>query len=51
MDWYKRQCIKISEYIPKPYKHFGRNFNVKVGLPNYATQWDFKTAAGVHTSN
>ena len=51
MDWYKRQCIKISEYIPKPYKHFWRNFNVKVDLPNHATQWDFKTAAGVHTSN
>ena len=39
-----RQCFT------KPYEHFGRDNNVKVDLPNYATKADLKNAEGINTS-
>ena len=23
LNWYKRHCIKMSQYFPKPFRHFG----------------------------
>ena len=34
--------IKMIQYFPKPYKHFGGDINVKVDLSNYATKIDIK---------
>ena len=47
----KRHCIKMSEYFPKLFKHFGRNINVKVDLSNSATKTDLKNITQVDTSN
>ena len=41
----------MSEYFPKPFKSFGRNFNVKVDLFNYATKTDLKNVKYVNTSS
>ena len=41
----------MSEYLPKPFKSFGRNINVKVALSNYATKTDLKNLAHVDTSS
>ena len=43
----KFTCIKMSQYFPKPFEPFGRDINVKVDLPNYATKADLKNATGV----
>ena len=43
--------MKMSKYFPKPYKPFGRNINVKVGLSNYATKADIKHISHVDTSS
>ena len=43
--------IIMSQYFPKPFRSFGRNINVKVDLPNYATKTDLKTVTQVNTSN
>ena len=40
----------MSQYFSKPYKPFGRDINVKVGLLNYATKADLKNATGIDTS-
>ena len=40
----------MSQYFSKPYKPFGRDINVKVGLLNYATKPDLKNATGIDTS-
>ena len=40
----------MSQYFP-PYRSFGRNINVKVDLPNYATKTDLKEATEIDTSN
>ena len=40
----------MSQYFSKPYKPFGRDINVKVGLFNYATKADLKNATGIDTS-
>ena len=43
--------MKMSQYFPKPFRSFGRNINVKVDLPNYATKkTDIKTISHVDTS-
>ena len=42
--------MKMSQYFPKPFRSFGRNINVKVDLPNYATKADIKTISHVDTS-
>ena len=31
-------CIKTSQYFPKPYELFGGDINVKVDFSNYATK-------------
>ena len=40
----------MSQYIPKPFKSFGRNINIKVDLSNYATKIDLKNVTHVDTS-
>ena len=40
----------MSQYFPKLYKPFGRDSNVKVDLPNYATKTDIKNILHVDTS-
>ena len=40
----------MSQYFSKPYKPFGRDINVKVGLLNCATKADLKNATGIDTS-
>ena len=41
----------MSQYFPKPFRSFGENINVKVGVSNYATKTDLKNIAHVNTSN
>ena len=41
----------MSEYLPKPYKHFGGNVKVEIDLSNYPTKAELKGARGVDTSN
>ena len=40
----------MSQYFPKPFRNFGRNINVKVGLSNYAAKADIKNVTHVDTS-
>ena len=40
----------MSRYFPKPYKSFGKDFNVKVDLCNYARKTDLKNATRADTS-
>ena len=40
-------CIKMSQYLAKPYEPFGGDINVKVYLSNYATKPDLKNATGL----
>ena len=40
----------MSQYIPKPFKSFGKNINIKVDLSNYATRVDLKNVTHVDTS-
>ena len=49
MDQWKRPCIKISQYFPKPFRHFGGNINVKIHLSNYPTKTDLKNLTHVDT--
>ena len=44
------QCIKRSQYFPKPCEPFGGDINVEVDRSNYATKYDIKTATGIDTS-
>ena len=46
----KRPRIKMSQYIPKPFKRFGGNINVKVNISNYATKIDLKNLRHIDTS-
>ena len=43
-SWIKmyKNCIKMSQYFPKPYEPFGGDINVTVDLTNYATKDDIK---------
>ena len=41
----------MSQYFPKPFRHFGQNINVKVNLYSYATKTDSKNVANVGTSS
>ena len=36
-------CIKMSQYFPKPDEPFGGDINAEVDLFNYATKSDIKT--------
>ena len=47
----ERSHIKMSQYLPKPFKSFGGNINVKVGLSNYATKNDLKNVTHIGTSS
>ena len=40
----------MSQCFPKSYEPFGRDINVKVDLPNYATKTDIKNILHVDTS-
>ena len=44
-------CIKRSQYFSTLYEPFGRDFNVRVDLPNYATKTDIKNISHVDTSS
>ena len=44
-------CVKIRQYFPKPCEPFGKDINVKVELPNYATKTDIKNISHVDTSS
>ena len=37
----------MSQYLPKSFRSFGRNINVKVDLSNYATKTDLKNVAHI----
>ena len=41
----------MSEYLPKLFKSFWRNINVKVDLSNYVTKTDLKNVTYVDTSS
>ena len=41
----------MSRFFPKPFRSFGRNIKVKVGLSNYATKADIKNISHVDTSS
>ena len=41
----------MSQYVPKPFRSFGGNVNVKVYLSNYATKTDPKIVTHIDTSN
>ena len=41
----------MSKYFPKPYKPFGRDIHVKVGLSNYARKSDLKNVSHVDVSS
>ena len=41
----------MSQYLPKSFRSFGRNRNVKVDLSNYATKTDIKNISPVDTSS
>ena len=45
------QCIKMSQYFPKPFRNFGENVNIKVDLSNHATKADLKNATHFDTSS
>ena len=44
-------CIRMSQYLPKPFRIFGGNTKVKIDLSNYATKTDLKNVTHVHTSS
>ena len=50
-DFIDCNCIKLSQFFPKPYKPFGRNINAEVDLSNYATKTDIKNISHVDTSS
>ena len=50
-DYIECNCIKMSQYFPKPYESYGRDINVKVDLSNYATKSNIKNISHVETSN
>ena len=39
----------MSQYFPKPFRKFGGNINIKVGLSNYATKTYLKNVTHVDT--
>ena len=41
----------MSQYLPKLFRSFGRNINVKVDLSNYTTKTDIKNISHVDTSS
>ena len=49
-SWIWFNCIKPSQYFPKPYEPFGGNINVKVDLPNYTREFNLKNSTGIDKS-
>ena len=47
----KFSCIKMSQYLPKPYESFSGDINVKVDLSNCATKKDIKNVWHADTSS
>ena len=47
----EKDLKKMSQYFPKPSRHFEGNINVKVDLSNYATKTDLKNVTHVDTSS
>ena len=41
----------MSQYFPKPYKHFGGDINVKVDLSNHAAKTDLKNISNVDVNS
>ena len=41
----------MSQYLPKPFRSFGGNINIKVDFSNYATKTDLKKVTQVDTSS
>ena len=41
----------MSQSFPKLYEPFGRGFNVKADLSNYATKADIKNISHINTSS
>ena len=41
----------MGQHLPKPFRNFGGNINVKVDLSNYATKTDLKNVTHVDISN
>ena len=41
----------MSQYFPKPFRHFGGDINVKVDLSNYAIKTDLKNVTDVDASS
>ena len=41
----------MSHYVPKPFRNFGANINIKVDLSNYPTKTDLKYVTHVDTSS
>ena len=41
----------MIQYLPKLFRSFGGNINVKVDLSNYATKTDLKNVTHVNTSS
>ena len=41
----------MSQYLPKPFRYFGGNNNIKVDLSSYATETDLKNVMHVDTSS
>ena len=50
MDWWKRRCINMSQYFPKPCKSFGGNVKVELDLSSYAKKLDIKNVTRADTS-
>ena len=41
----------MNQYFPKPFRSFGRNINVKVGLSNYATKTNLRNVKHLDNSS
>ena len=41
----------MSQHLPKPFRNFEGNINVKVDLSNYAAKTDLKNVTHVDTSS
>ena len=44
-------CIKMSQYSPKPYGPFGGDINIKDDLSNYPTKTDIKNILHIDASS
>ena len=47
----EKSHIKMSQFVTKPFRNFGRNINVKVDLSSYTTKTDQRNVTHVDTSS